>query len=541
MQWYKTSMQARLLTIVLGGTLLVLLVANIGINLLTKNIDNYNSLVEDHIVYERDILKMNFLFKVQVQEWKNVLLRGKDTEKREKYWNRFHGKQKEIQELGQKVVSGLKDSEATPKVQEFLSSHKKAYEQYKNGFEAFSNSGYDHTVGDKAVSGIDRAPTKLLAEAVTIAVNEDTEKGHLLHEKSQTIPVKVIAGVIVITLLLTIFVKSTLTRSVIKPLQYLMGEINKLSQGDFSDPIALNNKDELGKLAADLESMRLEIVSIFSAVQSTAAELSDASMSINQAAANIATHTGETEGYTNQVSTAVNELNSTVQEVASGASNAANSAQLADESAQKGLNLMDKTTTSLNGLSKEVDHVTEAMDKLEQDTASVGAVLDVIKGIAEQTNLLALNAAIEAARAGEQGRGFAVVADEVRALAQRTQESTEEIQQIIETVQNGASAAVKAMSSSKEQTQSTVELANDASASISEITQSVGSIRDQNTQIATAAEEQSYAASEISKNVDSMAALAKEAHSTAQESTAIANQLDNTAAGLKTLIQRFSV
>ena len=543
MQWYKTNMQARLLTIILGGSLLILFVANIGIKLLTTNIEGYNSLVNDHIAYERDIVQMNFLFKVQVQvqEWKNVLLRGKNPEKRDKYWGRFHSKQKEIQELGQKIVSGLKNSEALPKVQEFLVAHQKAYGQYKSGFEAFTNSGYDHAAGDKAVSGIDRAPSKLLSDATKLAIDEDTAKCAFLHEKAETIPVKVISGIIIITLLLTVIIKWTLTKSVINPLQYLMNEIHKFSNGDFSNTIVLSNQDELGKLASDLETMRLEIVSIFSAVQSTALELSDASMSINQAAAKIATHTGETEGFTQQVSTAVNELNGTVQEVASGASNAADSAQVADEAAQKGINMMDKTTSSLNDLSQEVEHVAEAMDKLEQDTASVGAVLDVIKGIAEQTNLLALNAAIEAARAGEQGRGFAVVADEVRALAQRTQESTEEIQQIIETVQNGASAAVKAMSSSKEKTQNTVELATSASTTINEITQSVGSIRDQNTQIATAAEEQSYAAGEISKNVDSMASLAKEAHSTAQESTAIANQLDHTAAGLKTLIQRFVV
>jgi methyl-accepting chemotaxis protein len=534
-------MQARLMTTVLGGGLVLILIAISGIKLLSDKISEYDSLITEHVTYERDILQMNFLFKVQVQEWKNVLLRGEVSEKREKYWGRFHTKQKEIQELGNKVLSGLKDSDALPQVEKFLAAHKKAYEQYQQGYEIFTSSGYDHTAGDKAVSGIDRAPSNLLSEAVSIAVQEDSSTGSNLHQTAKSIPMKVQTGLLAFSIVLTIMVWLTLKNTFLRPLHHIMDVITKFSKGDFSTPVTLDSQDELGTLASDIESMRQEIVNIFGSINSTASELSDASININQAASDIARHTGETERYTDQVSTAINELNDTVQEVATGASNAASSAQSADEAAQQGLNMMDKTTASINTLSEDVVVVAEAMDKLEQDTASVGAVLDVIKGIAEQTNLLALNAAIEAARAGEQGRGFAVVADEVRALAQRTQESTEEIQQIIETVQNGTSAAVKAMSSNKEQTQNTVELANNASTSITEITHSVGSIRDQNNQIATAAEEQSYAAKEIGKNVDSMATLAKEAHTTAQNSTAIANRLDATSNELKKLTQRFKV
>ena len=325
------------------------------------------------------------------------------------------------------------------------------------------------------------------------------------------------------------------------PLQTMIDEIGALGQGDFSRSIETGRSDELGDLARSLVQMQSGIAEIVAAVKGTSGELGEASTSINNTATDIARHTGETETYTDQVSTAINEMSATVQDVAQNAAGAADAARAADDSAREGLRVMEQTTASINSLSEGVDKVAKAMDKLEQDTSSVGAVLDVIKGIAEQTNLLALNAAIEAARAGEQGRGFAVVADEVRALAQRTQESTEEIQQIIETVQNGASAAALAMRDGQEQTQSTVELASQAGDSIRAITEAVSSIRDMNTQIATAAEQQSCAANEVSANVANMAGLAREAHSSAQLSTEIANSLDRTSENLSGLVTRFKV
>lgn len=181
------------------------------------------------------------------------------------------------------------------------------------------------------------------------------------------------------------------------------------------------------------------------------------------------------------------------------------------------------------------------MEKLEQETNRIGEVLNVIKGVAEQTNLLALNAAIEAARAGDQGRGFAVVADEVRALARRTQESTAEIQQIIDAVQSGAVGAVTAMQASRDKTRRTVELATQSGEEIRHISSAITRILDMNTQIATAAEEQSYAAEEINRNVVKVVGLVRQANRSAQQSTEIANSLDATSQQLSGQIAHFKV
>jgi len=229
-----------------------------------------------------------------------------------------------------------------------------------------------------------------------------------------------------------------------------------------------------------------------------------------------------------------------LQEVANNASSAANAAQDADTYARKGMEIMDGTISSIRQLSQEVDNVSTAMTQLEAETGRIGGVLDVIKNVAEQTNLLALNAAIEAARAGEQGRGFAVVADEVRALAKRTQESTAEIQHIIEAVQQGASKAMNAMKLSQAKTHSTSEMAGQAGQAIGAITDAVGRIHMMNTQIATAAEQQSYAAEEINKNVVRVVGLVENASTNAQKSTAVANELDHVSRELERQISHFS-
>jgi methyl-accepting chemotaxis protein len=233
-------------------------------------------------------------------------------------------------------------------------------------------------------------------------------------------------------------------------------------------------------------------------------------------------------------------MSSTVQEVANNASGAADAAQDADNHARSGMTIMNNTISSIQQLSQEVDNVSNAMTQLETETARIGGVLDVIKNVAEQTNLLALNAAIEAARAGEQGRGFAVVADEVRALAKRTQESTAEIQHIIHAVQQGASKAMQAMKVSQDKTHSTSEMASQAGQAIGQITQAVARIHNMNTQIATAAEEQSYAAEEINKNVVRVVNLVESAATNAQKSTQVAHELDSVARELERQITHFN-
>lgn len=251
--------------------------------------------------------------------------------------------------------------------------------------------------------------------------------------------------------------------------------------------------------------------------------------------------TSEAGSFSGRVAAAITEMAATVTEVASNAASTADATQQADSSANSGLAIMEKAIAAIVELAGEVTAIAADMVALEKSTTSVGAVLDVIKGIAEQTNLLALNAAIEAARAGEQGRGFAVVADEVRALAKRTQESTEEIHHIIDAVQQGTEGATRSMRENSQKTDAAVALTRDAGSALRSITGAVGQVRDMNNQIAAAAEEQSVTAEEISRNVVNMSDLSQNACASAQTTKQISAELQQAADDLSQIVARFNI
>ena len=244
---------------------------------------------------------------------------------------------------------------------------------------------------------------------------------------------------------------------------------------------------------------------------------------------------------TDQVATAMNEMTATVQEVARNAADAAAAAQTSDQDAAAGRDVVQKTVATINNLSSQVDSAADVVGRLSQDAEEISKVLDVIGGIADQTNLLALNAAIEAARAGEQGRGFAVVADEVRTLASRTQDSTHEIQQMIERVQGGTREAVQAMEDGRGRVHESVEQVNLAGESLNAIKQSISHISDMNTQIASAAEEQSTVAEEINRNIVNITGVLEETSSGSDQIRHAAEELSKLASEQQLRVGHFKV
>ena len=291
-------------------------------------------------------------------------------------------------------------------------------------------------------------------------------------------------------------------------------------EGDLTVRVDDSAKDETGDVARAFNQF-------VSKIRKVIGEVSDSTNQLSTAAEEMSTVSQQTgQGVANlnseieQVATAMNEMAATVRDVASNAEQAATSAQEANTNAQNGVNVIKETVDSVGNLANEIERSAEAIHTLKVDSENISSVLDVIKSIADQTNLLALNAAIEAARAGEQGRGFAVVADEVRSLAQRTQQSTSEIEVMIDKIQKGTINVVERMSKSREQTLHVVEKADETGQMLSLITTSIASINDMNTQIATASEQQSAVAEEINRNVVNVQELTTQsATSTAQAST----------------------
>jgi len=321
----------------------------------------------------------------------------------------------------------------------------------------------------------------------------------------------------------------------------MVAALKAMSDGNLAQTVKISGRDEFAWMAWEYSCARKGFADMVNEVLGHSSQLAAAADQLStiteQAKQGVATQNTDSE----HVATAVHEMSATVQEVARNAANAAQGAQDADQEEKRGSEVVAGTIKAINTLASEVQAASAVVGNLEQHSLNIGTVVDVIRDIAEQTNLLALNAAIEAARAGEQGRGFAVVADEVRTLASRTQQSTREIQQMIEALQAGARESVAVMERGCSNAQANVEQAALAGTSLESITRAVDVIKEMNLQIAAAAEEQSTTAEEINRNVTHMSEIsAQTAEGTAQTANA-SDELARLAAHLQSLMNRFKL
>ncbi len=541
MGFFSDSLRNKILTIATTALLLLSAVAIVEISILSSNVEQYDYLIDEVVDDQRKADDLSVAFKTQVQEWKNVLLRGHNANDRDKYWNRFLEKQQQIQSGAKSLRNEVISPEARSVLSDFITSHNQLASQYQKGYDAFVNNNFDHKLGDQTVRGIDREPSQQIQKVADIISQQVARLSNETREGSKTATTVSIPIIIVLAIILIISLFYLMNSQFKKPVEELLDIIHRFGEGDFSGQIQSNRTDELGQMRKQLANTQNFLRSLMGQVKSTSSQLNKDADTVSRASAEIAHGTQTTSSRIEQTATAVTQMTSTVQEVAHNANGAAESASRADNSAQSGRSVMQNTIQTINALSQEVTKASTVIQKLEEDTNSVGTVLDVIRGIAEQTNLLALNAAIEAARAGEQGRGFAVVADEVRNLAQRTQESTAEIQQIIENVQTGAKDAVTAMEQGRESTTACVEQANQAGASLDEITGAVNEIHMMNTQIATAAEEQTTVAEDISQNVNEISQSTSEIHENVRKFNQLSSSLAEMADELTSITQQVKV
>jgi len=310
-------------------------------------------------------------------------------------------------------------------------------------------------------------------------------------------------------------------------------------QSDLTRRVDIHSKDETGDMATSLNSMLDKFQNIVQQVTGSTAQLATAAEEMSTVTLQTSHGIQKQQSQTDQLATAMKEMATTVQEVARHAVEASGAASTANDESSTGRQVVNNAVNTINTLAQAISRSAEAIQRVEADSDRIGTVLDVIRGIAEQTNLLALNAAIEAARAGEQGRGFAVVADEVRTLAGRTQESTQEIQAMIESLQTGSKEAVKLMDESREQAQIGVEQTAKAGDALTAIADEVARINDMNTQIASAAEEQSAVAEEINHNVLTISQVGDESAQGAEQTSHASKDLANLATELQQMVAQF--
>lgn len=334
-----------------------------------------------------------------------------------------------------------------------------------------------------------------------------------------------------------------MNRVVVRPVSRTVECLRDIAsgEGDLTREIKVASNDEMGELAYWFNSFVSKLRSMIGEITQYANELHVATSHMDGIAQKTSGNVQRQQLETSHVATAMSQMASAVQEVSRNATEAAEAARRANHEAGENKAIMTQTTTSITALADEVDKAGSVIERLAQDSDQVGVILDVIRGITEQTNLLALNAAIEAARAGEQGRGFAVVADEVRTLAQRTQESTHEIQQMIEALQGGARNAVEVMSQGKQQASLSVDRVAKAATSLETITDVINDISDMCTHIAAATEQQDKVSSEVNGNVHNISAFASDTAVDAGQLAEENSHLTKMAEGLQGLLKQFRV
>ncbi len=326
------------------------------------------------------------------------------------------------------------------------------------------------------------------------------------------------------------------------PVIYLSETIRAVERNsDLTQKIDIKSDDELGDAARAFNAMLVKFRTSMQQVSSSTCQLATAAEETSVVTTQTTEAVQRQLEETSQVATAMTEMSATVQEVANNTVNAADVARTANEASTKGLQVVDGAVEKIRALAGQINDASEVIQTVKGDSENISTVLDVIRGIAEQTNLLALNAAIEAARAGEQGRGFAVVADEVRTLASRTQEATEEINQMIEKLQTGSLSAVSVMDQSRAQAQSAVDQAVEAGESLNTIARAVGQINDMTTQIASAAEEQAAVAEEVNRNITSISNMAEETSAGTLSTKEASEDLARLVTELQGLVAEFKI
>ncbi|WP_429194359.1 methyl-accepting chemotaxis protein [Aeromonas veronii] len=344
-----------------------------------------------------------------------------------------------------------------------------------------------------------------------------------------------------LTLLFVVIVAWLLIRQIRNPVMTLLEQTRQVAAGNLTSQLDMKqfSHDELGKLAQGFNEMQSNLRMLVNEVSGSVVQLGAAAEEISAVAQQSANNMGAQQHELNQLATAMNEMQATVQEVARNTNDAASAATSASDTAAQGSETVNDSIGRIEKVATAIEETALVIRQLGDDSRNIGMVLEVIQGIAEQTNLLALNAAIEAARAGEQGRGFAVVADEVRTLAKRTQDSTSQINHIISELQQRANEAGITMQQSQDMMSETVHTAREAGASIAEISSSVNSISHMNIQIATATEEQGAVSEELNRNVVNISNASEEVATGAKQMAQACNDLNLLATQLQEVVRKF--
>jgi methyl-accepting chemotaxis protein len=439
----------------------------------------------------------------------------------------------------QPLLASPQGQQAYAQIQERLGAYLAVHQRYLDAVGAqreelitqLSSSTGDMT---QAAEGLGKA----IAQASDLTDQKVRDGGTAADEAYTQARMVIIVGIIV-ALAATLLLAGLFTRSLSAPIARALEVAERIAGNDFSRPVPLDGRDEPGRLLAALSAMQENLRRALGEVGESSTQLASTSEEMSAVVDDSLRGIQRQNDEINQAATAINQMSAAVDEVAQNAAQASSAARESSKSAEHGRVRVEETVSAINELHSAVGVTAGEIDGLAVQVQGITGVLDVIRGIAEQTNLLALNAAIEAARAGEAGRGFAVVADEVRALAHRTQQSTAEIEQMITSIQAGAGKAVSAMGHSSDRAKASLVVAQAAGEALAQITAAIVEINERNISIASATEQQAQVAREVDRSLTSIRDLSTQTAAGADQTSAASGELSQLAVGLNQMVLRF--
>ena len=468
------------------------------------------------------------------------LLTNREPEVQQKTLEAFELRNQQIrtaQAVYEKLIEGAEERSAYDEYVRLLGQYHQIEARMKSLSQANQVDDLRKMLNTELLSNseqVNAVLTRLLElnNKMALATNQDAEDQY-------NMAFNMVVSLLVIATLLTVLFAWLLTRSITLPISQALEAAEEVAEGNLTRPIKVDGNDEAGRLLAAMAKMQDKLRDTLQRIAGSATQLASAAEELNAVTDESARGLTQQNNEIEQAATAVNEMTSAVEEVARNAVSTSEASRNATTSAGDGRDLVQETVSAIERMSGDVQATATLIGDLANESRDIGKVLDVIRGLADQTNLLALNAAIEAARAGEAGRGFAVVADEVRALAHRTQQSTSEIERMIGSIQAGTEHAVDSMRNSTERAESTLNIAKGAGMSLDTINTAIVEINERNLVIASAAEEQAQVAREVDRNLVNIRDLSVQSATGASQTSAASSELSRLAVDLNGMVGRF--